>query len=60
MRWREARRNLQNNERNEIEIEEAEMREEKNLKRDEKAKIREREKNIERNEKVEIKNMTRI
>ena len=36
------------------------MRKEKNLKRDEKAKIREREKNIERNEKVEIKNMTRI
>ena len=55
MRLREARRNLQNNDRNEIEIEKAEMRKEKNFKRVEKAEIRKCEKNLERNEKAEVR-----
>ena len=53
--WKEARRNLKNNESNDIEIEKADMRQERNLKRDEKAKIRKYEKNFERNEKAEIR-----
>ena len=55
MRLREARRNLQNNDRNEIEIEKAEMRKEKNFKRNKKAEVRKCEKNFERNERAEMK-----